>query len=75
MYHWFNWQSVGLWGPVILLAGGSSWVTGYSGISFDTAVLLAGAVAAAGLLKQIELYGLFFLFHPRNFRNKYVRDD
>ena len=74
-YHMFNWQSVFFCAPLILWICGKGWITEYSGISFETALLLSGVIALTGLLKQIELYGFTFLFKPSNFRNKYVKGD
>ena len=63
-YHAFNWQAVFCCAPVVLYLCGERCVMGYAGISFGTALLLSCAMALAGLAKQIELYGVSYLFKP-----------
>jgi glycerol-3-phosphate acyltransferase PlsY len=73
LYHMYNWQSVFSLAPLLIYLAGEGWIPGYTGISFLTALLLSAAMALAGLLKQIELYGVSFLVRPADFDNKYAR--
>ncbi len=72
LYHMYNWQSIFCLAPLLIHITGEGWIPGYTGISMFTALLLSCAMGLAGLLKQIELYGVSFIFKPADFDNKYA---
>jgi len=71
-YHGYNWQTVFLLTPLLVHMWGDSMVLSVWNISSYTFLLLSVTLGCASLLKQIQLYGVTFLFKPSHFKNKYV---
>ncbi|MFC1479018.1 glycerol-3-phosphate acyltransferase [Planctomycetota bacterium] len=75
LYHCFNWQAVFLCAPLLVYLCGKGWILSVWDISFDAFFLISVSLGLAGLLKQIQLYGVGFILKPSNFNNKYVNPE
>jgi glycerol-3-phosphate acyltransferase PlsY len=71
-YHMYNWQSVFCITPFVVYIVGPSWIMSYTGLSFHTMLILSIALALAGLIKQIQTYGIMYLFKPTELDSKYT---
>lgn len=71
-YHCYNWQTIFLLAPILVHIWGGSMILSVWDVSAYTFFLVSLTLGLAGLLKQIQLHGVVFIFKPSNFKNKYV---
>ena len=64
LYHAFNWQSILCLAPVIVFFAGPYLLIEAWGVDHFTIFMLSICMGAAGLLKQVAIYGIAFLFTP-----------
>ena len=72
LYHAYNWQTVFLTAPIIIVVGGNALIPSYSRLTTTAAIALSISFAIISIIKQAQTHGISFLWHPSEFNNKYA---